>query len=225
VPVISSGVINGKTINLPKPEYPSAAKAVRAAGAVTVQVVVDENGNVISAQAVGGHPLLQQAAVAAARQAKFQPTLISGSAVKVTGLIVYNFVMPTDSQPQINVTLDKMQMPSEEIKLPEPPSPAAKRQNLIDEKLHLWLADLVARLDKNVSQPTANEAKFVRDGKARIQIRLTEKTPETIEKLKQIGFEILSETNAKILVGQIAPEKLAALAEIEQVKYVLPNLK
>ncbi|HEX8734331.1 MAG TPA: TonB family protein [Pyrinomonadaceae bacterium] len=221
---IVGGVVNGKALNLPKPNYPLAAKAVRATGAVSVQIVIDENGGVISAQAVSGHPLLQQAAVAAARQAKFQPTLVSGSAVKVTGIIVYNFVLPKNAQPQIQTTVDKIQVPTGEIKLPEPLAPAARRQKLIDEKFHLWLADLIARLDKNVSTPIANEAKFVRDGKAQIQIWLAEKTPATIEKLKQIGFEIVSEMDAKVF-GRISTEKLVALSEIEQVRYVLPNLK
>lgn len=89
---ISGGVLNGKATSLPKPAYPAAAKAVGASGAVTVQVTLDENGNVISASAVSGHPLLKQSAVAAARQAKFRPTLLSGQPVKVTGVITYNFV-------------------------------------------------------------------------------------------------------------------------------------
>lgn len=90
--IISKGVVNGSAISLPKPPYPPAAKAVRASGTVSVQVTIDENGNVISASAAGGHPLLQQAAVSAARQAKFKPTLLSGVPVKVTGIITYNFV-------------------------------------------------------------------------------------------------------------------------------------
>ncbi|HEX8734799.1 MAG TPA: TonB family protein [Pyrinomonadaceae bacterium] len=90
--IISKGVVNASAVILPKPNYPPAAKAVRAAGTVPVQVTIDENGNVISASAAGGHPLLQQAAVGAARQAKFRPTLLSGTPVKVTGIIVYNFV-------------------------------------------------------------------------------------------------------------------------------------
>lgn len=89
---VSKGVINGSATSLPKPTYPAAAKAVRAAGAVNVQVLIDESGNVVSASAVSGHPLLRQAAVAAARSAKFKPTLLSGQPVKVNGVIVYNFV-------------------------------------------------------------------------------------------------------------------------------------
>lgn len=89
---ISGGVLNGKAISLPKPPYPAIARAAHAGGTVTVQVVIDENGNVISAHAVSGHPLLQAVAVAAARSAKFSPTKLSGQPVKVSGVITYNFV-------------------------------------------------------------------------------------------------------------------------------------
>ena len=89
---ISGGVLNGKAISLPKPAYPPIARAAHAAGTVVVQVTIDENGNVIAAHAVSGHPLLQGAAVGAARQARFSPTKLSGQPVKVTGVIQYNFV-------------------------------------------------------------------------------------------------------------------------------------
>ena len=89
---ISGGVLNGKATYLPKPAYPPIAKAAHASGIVNVQVTIDENGNVISASAVSGHPLLKPSAVAAARQAKFSPTKLSGQPVKVTGVLVYNFV-------------------------------------------------------------------------------------------------------------------------------------
>jgi protein TonB len=89
---ISGGVLNGKATSLPKPPYPPAARAVRASGAVTVQVLIDESGNVVSASAVSGHPLLRAAAVQAARSARFSPTQLSGQPVKVSGVITYNFV-------------------------------------------------------------------------------------------------------------------------------------
>jgi TonB family protein len=90
--IISGGVLNGKATFLPKPPYPPAAKAVRASGSVSVQVTVDEKGNVVEAASVSGHPLLRAAAAQAAKQAKFAPTLLSGQRVKVSGIIVYNFV-------------------------------------------------------------------------------------------------------------------------------------
>jgi len=89
---ISGGVLNGKATSLPKPPYPPAAKAVKASGTVVVQVLLDEKGSVVTATAVSGHPLLRHAAVAAARGAKFSPTLLSGKPVKVSGVITYNFV-------------------------------------------------------------------------------------------------------------------------------------
>jgi TonB family protein len=100
--VIAGGVLNGKAISKPQPPYPPIAKAARAQGTVTVRVLVDEEGNVISASAVSGHPLLQQAAVSAARLAKFSPTRLSGQPVKVSGVVTYNFVLgppPSENGP------------------------------------------------------------------------------------------------------------------------------
>ena len=89
---ISGGVLNGKAIDLPQPKYSMGARMMKADGEVKVQVTVDENGNVTEAKAVSGNPFLQMEAVAAAREAKFKPTLLSGKPVKVKGVIVYNFV-------------------------------------------------------------------------------------------------------------------------------------
>ena len=92
---VTGGVLNSKVTKLPKPVYSAAAKAVRAEGAVRVQVTVDEAGNVVAASAVSGHPLLRAAAVAAAREAKFSPTMLEGQPVRFTGVLVYNFVAPS----------------------------------------------------------------------------------------------------------------------------------
>lgn len=89
-PPIRAGVLNGKAISLPKPQHPSEARDV--SGPVTVEVTIDEMGNVIAAKAVSGHQLLHQAAVNAALQARFSPTFLMGEPVKVSGIITYNFV-------------------------------------------------------------------------------------------------------------------------------------
>jgi TonB family protein len=89
---ISGGILNGKAISLPAPLYSAEARAARASGSVNVQITIDEYGGVITARAVSGHPLLQPAAVNAALQARFSPTFLMGEAVKVTGVLVYNFV-------------------------------------------------------------------------------------------------------------------------------------
>lgn len=91
---ISGGVLNGKAIRLPAPPYPPAARAVRASGTVIVEVLIDENGRVVSANATKGHPLLQAAAEQAARSAKFEPTRLGNKPVKVSGVIKYEFALP-----------------------------------------------------------------------------------------------------------------------------------
>jgi TonB family protein len=91
---ISGGVVNGKARSLVMPKYPEAARAVGASGAVSVAVTIDLEGNVISANAVSGNPLLRAAAEEAARESKFYPTLLEGQPVMVTGTIIYNFVAP-----------------------------------------------------------------------------------------------------------------------------------
>lgn len=90
---ISKGVINGQAAYLPHPVYSSIAKAAHASGLVTVQVLIDETGKVISAHALSGNPLLLRESVQAAYQARFTPTLLSNQAVQVSGIITYNFVM------------------------------------------------------------------------------------------------------------------------------------
>jgi TonB family protein len=81
----------GELVSKPEPEYPAIALVARASGEVKVQVTIDEEGKVIDASAVSGHPLLRAAAVKAAHAAVFAPTLLDGKAVKVMGVIDYNF--------------------------------------------------------------------------------------------------------------------------------------
>ena len=92
-PTVSNGVINGLAIDLPKPAFSPIARAAHASGMVTVQVLIDENGKVMSARALNGNPLLLAESVQAAYRARFTPTLLSNQPVKVSGIITYNFVM------------------------------------------------------------------------------------------------------------------------------------
>lgn len=91
--VQSLGVIESKVIRKAIPPYPELAKRARASGIVTVQILLDEQGRVVSARATDGHPLLRQAAEQAAFQTKFSPTLLSNQPVKVSGVITFNFVL------------------------------------------------------------------------------------------------------------------------------------
>lgn len=89
--MVSGGVMNDKAKSLPQPGYPAAARAVRASGDVTVEIVVDEKGKVVAASAASGHPLLRVASEQAARKAEFEPTVLGGKAVKVSGMLIYHF--------------------------------------------------------------------------------------------------------------------------------------
>ena len=89
---VTGSVINGKAISIPKPPYPDEARAFRLSGTVTVRIVIDEKGRVIRTCATQGPPLLRRASEAAAYDAVFTPTKLSGQPVKVTGVITYNFV-------------------------------------------------------------------------------------------------------------------------------------
>ena len=89
----TSRVLNGEALYLPKPVYSIIAKNAHAFGLVTVQILIDEKGHVISANALGGNPLLSIEAVRAAYLARFSPTTVGDTPVKVSGVINYNFVM------------------------------------------------------------------------------------------------------------------------------------
>jgi periplasmic protein TonB len=90
---LPSTIISSKAIEKPAPPYPPLARAANMQGAVAVQIVIDEQGRVVSAKATSGPPLLMQAAVQAAYRARFTPTVLGGQPVKVTGSITYNFLL------------------------------------------------------------------------------------------------------------------------------------
>jgi len=89
---VNAGILNSRAINLPKPAYPPLAKQMRAVGQVAVQVLVDEAGNVTSARATSGNPMLRAPAEAAARQSKFSPVRVGNQAVPASGIVLYNFI-------------------------------------------------------------------------------------------------------------------------------------
>jgi TonB family protein len=108
------GGLRGAAIKRVEPVYPDVAKAAGAQGSVTVQVVIDEQGNVASARAVSGHPLLQQAAIDAARQWVFKPTIVGGRAAKVNGLISFNFMLDKNDLASAVQAAERMPKPVKE---------------------------------------------------------------------------------------------------------------
>jgi Ca-activated chloride channel family protein len=97
-----------------------------------------------------------------------------------------------------------------------------KRQQLLS-RAHPSIVAVIERLKNKNANPTADEARFVKQGKAEIQIWLADKSPEVIEQLKKLGFEIMLEPkSAKMVIGRVPIEKLAELAEIKAIRYIAP---
>lgn len=90
---VSLGVAEGKAIRKITPQYSAIARTARASGPVQIQVMISEEGQVIEAAVLNGHPLLRQAALDAARQWLFHPTLLSNVPVKVQGVLTFNFTL------------------------------------------------------------------------------------------------------------------------------------
>lgn len=208
----SGGVLQGSATRKVQPVYPATARAARATGAVQVQITVNELGEVINAQVIGGHPMFRDAALQAAKQWRFKPTELSGKPVKTQGVLSFNFspgrnAAPSSSVPMTPLTDEQISQQSR-------------------AKLHPSIAAVIERLKNKVAKPSAEELKFTRDGKAEIQIWLADKSAATIERLKKLGFEvILDPQSSKVIIGRLPVEKLAALAELDVVRYIAPQTK
>ncbi len=203
-------LIKGRAVNLEMPIFPAAALAVKATGVVQVQILIDDSGKVVVAKTISGHPLLREVSEKAALASKFEPTMIGDKAVRVRGVISYKF-----GETKVEGgTLEKMTAEFSE---------KDKKDFRVAQILHFWLYDIVRRLEINNFKPSDNEGKFVKNGKASIDIQLTAKDTKTMEQLKAAGFELLSEKNL-VVTGLIPIERLADLAEIEKVKLVLPHI-
>jgi Ca-activated chloride channel family protein len=95
----------------------------------------------------------------------------------------------------------------------------------VRQKLHASLFAVVERLKNKQTLPTADEAKFVRNGKAEVQIWLTDKSAETLAKLKELGVEVvLDAKNSNIIIGRLPIDKLETLSTLKFVRYVAPQV-
>ncbi len=206
---ISGGVLQGNVAKKVQPTYPAIAKSARATGPVNVQITVNESGEVIDARVINGNPLLRDAALQAAKQWKFKPTELSGKPVKVQGIVTFNFTPGNTTAQSASSSLS--------------PLPEEQRRQQLLSKLHPSIAAVVERL-KSGAKPAAEEARFVRNGKAEVQLRLDDKSPATLEQLKKLGFEVIhNPQSSKVLIGRAPIEKLAAIAELKFVRHIAPQ--
>src|SRR6266403_1824475 len=104
-------------------------------------------------------------------------------------------------------------------------SPEEKKRADLQSKFHPSVLTVIDRLKDPKAKPSADEAKFIHNGKAEIQIWLTEKSDANMAKLKELGFEVvLDPKTATLVIGRIPIEKLAVLAELKFVRYVGPQM-
>lgn len=86
-----SNIIYSSAIRRVVPLYPPKAKKSRIVGLATVEMLISEDGDVLWVRAVSGHEFFKEAAAAAARGWKFQPSTARGRPVRVIGLLTFNF--------------------------------------------------------------------------------------------------------------------------------------
>jgi protein TonB len=88
---VSSTVLSGKAIHRVEPRYPPIAVQLGVKGTVIVEVLVDEQGRVISTRVISGPLVLRDCSVRAAERWRFTPTTLNETPVKVIGTIAFNF--------------------------------------------------------------------------------------------------------------------------------------
>lgn len=141
IPFVSD--LKPKVISMPKPVFPYGG--INVSGTISVIVTIDEQGNVINAEAVSGHPLLRTSAEKAAMKAKFEPVTLSGKPMKIRFPIVYDF--KREEIPQL-----KSSLLGKAIKLRKPIFPKGCRCEF-------------SKNYKTVVQFTVNEKGFVESAK------------------------------------------------------------
>jgi hypothetical protein len=105
-------------------------------------------------------------------------------------------------------------------------SPEEQKRADMQTKLHPSILKVIDWSKAAKSGALPDEVKFVHDGKAEIQIFLTEKSDATMAELKKLGFEVvLDPKTAKMVIGRLPIEKLAALSELKFVRYVAPQMR
>jgi protein TonB len=80
---VGGNVQAARIINRVQPVYPPLARQTRISGTVRLHAIIGKDGTIQSLEVMNGHPLLQQAALDAVRQWRYQPTLLNGDPVDV----------------------------------------------------------------------------------------------------------------------------------------------
>ena len=116
-------------------------------------------------------------------------------------------------------------LPAAEAKPIPTPMPAVSPHDKLRPKLHPSVFTIVDRVAKKEALTAVEQGGFVRNGKAELQIVLSEKSPAVMRKLKELGLEVVLDVKtSKTIVGRIAIDKLELLAEQDFVTYISPQV-
>ncbi|MFN0139157.1 MAG: VIT domain-containing protein [Pyrinomonadaceae bacterium] len=208
----NSSQLEGTILRAVRPEFPRRRSSKPGVNTIAVAFVVDTFGKVESATGVSGPRNLFRVSEEAARLTRFAPARADNRPIRLMGTLVYKFQRGK-----------KVAVAIRDVKAVVATDGDLRLRRLA-EKLHFWIAAVVGRLQNGRSTPEPNESRFVRDGKAEIQIELFSKSQAALDKLKATGFEQTTERGKAVVIGRIAIEKLAGLAEIDEVKLILPKI-
>lgn len=90
---VSENVTKGLVAKRVNPAYPSDARARRIQGVVTLDIVIDREGNVYDVRLISGDAMLAPAAIDAVKQWKYKPYLLNGQRVEVETTVQINFTI------------------------------------------------------------------------------------------------------------------------------------
>lgn len=103
-------------------------------------------------------------------------------------------------------------------------SPEEQRYDRVKAKVHPAVLVLIHRLKTRGELQSPDFDRFVRDGKAEVQVWFTSKSEAVRLKLKELGFEVVFDSpNSTLMVGRLPVDKVELLADLEFVRYLAPQ--
>ncbi|MFH1575120.1 MAG: VWA domain-containing protein, partial [Acidobacteriota bacterium] len=101
--------------------------------------------------------------------------------------------------------------------------PINGREQQLPSKLHPEIAQALELRKKAPAGAATVQARFIRNGKAEVQVWLSRSSDDLVARLKKMGVEILGETAAaRLLICRIPLDRLEAVLELDEVRYVAP---
>lgn len=196
----------GYAFKIAYPRLNETAKKFAQNEIVNVKIEVDEEGRVADAKSDSKIPILNNPFVLAAKQTRFSPSMVDGQAVKVKGQIIYKYYQ---GKAAFSYSFEPIEYrwTREDFEL----------MQMIDSEIVGVIAD--QRVGKSL-----NSYAFISNGQANIQICMDKKKPEIVEKIKRTGFELSEETESNGLVGKIAVKNLKKLVDIEEIRFIVPEM-